>query len=70
MASILKIVGGVIWFILGLITTYVSYYIIPTFTDQMDLTLMKIIFWVGLIIMWCLAILIVPIYIIIDGYKE
>lgn len=70
MASILKIVGGVIWFILGLITTYVSYYIIPTFTDQMDLTLMKIIFWVGLIIMWCLAMLIVPIYIIIDGYKE
>lgn len=70
MANILKITGGVLWFILGLVITYLSYYTVDIFVGQMEITLMKIIFWIGLIVMWSLAMLITPVYLIIDGYKE
>lgn len=74
MASIPKILFGIIWFILACLFTSKAWYIVPviydTISDLTGLTLLKVLFWVGLALVWTLVVLVTPAYIIIKGYKE
>lgn len=74
MANITKITLGVMWFILATLFTNKAWYIVPIIYDFIGdltgLTLLKVLFWVGLLIAWILITLVTPIYIIIDGYRE
>lgn len=74
MASIPKILFGIMWFILACLFTSKAWYIVPiiydTISDLTGLTLLKVLFWVGLAMVWSLVVIVTPIYIIIHGYKE
>lgn len=71
MTNILKIAGACLWFIFGCLITYKAWYMIPKFAEQTEvLNLITILFYVGLAIVWILAMVAVPIYAIIQGYKE
>lgn len=70
MASIMKIAFGATWFILASLLTYKLWYTVDIFRGFMELDLIRIIFYTGLVITWLLVELVVPAYIIIDGYNE
>lgn len=74
MANIIKILFGIMWFFLGCLITYKAWYIVPIIYDVISditgLTLLKVLFWVGLAIVYILIMLITPVYIVIKGYEE
>lgn len=70
MGKLTSITFAVIWFVLGCLITYKAYYIVPIIYEQMPITLLKVLFYIGLIIMWLSMILVVPLYTIINEFKE
>lgn len=70
MVNILKAVMGVAWFVLAALITYKVYYIVPVLYGVMEITLMKVLFLMGLIIIWAMVMLAVPVYCIIGGLTE
>lgn len=70
MTNIIKILFGVIWFILGCLFTYKAWYIVPVLYSQMPITLLQVLFWVGLLLVWGMIMIIAPVYIILDGFKQ
>lgn len=70
MANIMKIIMGILWFILAAVFTLKTYYIVPVIYEQMPITFLQVLFWIGLIIVWSLYQVIVPIYIVMQGYND
>lgn len=67
----LALVGkGILYFFFGVLGSIVSYYIIPVFISYLPTNTLKAIFWVGLIIVWILAIIVNPVHCIIKGMKS
>ena len=65
-----KVTLGIEWFILGAVLTYLAYYIVPILAGTMQLALMQVLFWVGLLIVWGLTMIVTPIYMIIQAFSE
>lgn len=74
MGKLTKITFAVVWFILASLITYKTYYIVDVINDTIDtlapLVLIKVLFYVGLAIVWIAMVLGVPVYTIINEYKE
>lgn len=68
MADIGKVATGVVLMVFGLFFSVVSWYIVDILLDMASFsTTIQAIFWVGLIIMWILAIVVMPMKFITEG---
>ena len=63
-------VKAVVGMIIGLLITVFGWFIIPAMSDIIEITQLKAIFWIGLIIYWTLAVVITPVLMIMGGQGE
>lgn len=70
MVQPVNIVKGVLCFLMGLIFIYVSQYIIPPLANELLTGTTKAIFYVGLIILYVLAVIVAPAVIIFQAEDE
>lgn len=70
MVNIQKVAGGVFFFIIGWVATVVGYYVFPLLANYIDDPIIKGIVWIGIISIWIMMLIVMPVSLILQGVKE
>ena len=67
MADIKYSTKGVLGAIIGIVFTVFGWYLFPALADIMPITTLKVMYWIGVLLYWASAVIILPLMMILSG---